>query len=418
MANQQLVNQPAPDATLAKLAKSKNDVRSLLQGPEFHAAVAQSLPRAFRPDRFVRVALSAVLRQPELLECARESLFQAFLSLSQYGIEPDGRRAHLIPFYNNNFCTCNHHRDAHARGKCAECGCGRMQSRRDVQLIIDYKGLAELVRRSGDVSYIHADVVYENDEWDYTFGSGAFLKHKPNLADRGARQIAFYSFVRLKDESEDFMVMSLAEVEKIRQRSKAANNGPWKTDYDEMGKKTVFRRHSKWLPLSPEVRQAVEHDDDDTTIEASPSSTQAFTDAFASLPVSLDQFSPSQDPNRGHDEVAGKESPKTNGESGGGQISGSRTGEPEARTAQATTSASASDPSSASDFGNIDPPPEVDELPDIADAKQGEMIRFHGANYRFSEEANAWALIDVQPQTTAQKKPESRKSGKGGGFNF
>jgi len=68
--------------------------------------------------------------------------------------------------------------------------------------------------------------------------------------------------VRLKDGSEDFLVMSREEVDKVRSRSKAGNNGPWVTDFDEMGKKTAFRRHSKWLPLSTELREVIERDDD------------------------------------------------------------------------------------------------------------------------------------------------------------
>lgn len=309
------------------------------------------------------------MRQPELLQCSKESFFRAMLDLSSYGLEPDGRRAHLIPFWNNNFCVCGHSKDSH-HGKCDECGCQRMQSRRDVQLIIDYKGLAELVRRSGDVSYIHADVVYENDEWEYSYGSNACLKHKPSLEDRGARRVAFYSFVRMKDGCEDFVVLSPSEVDKIRQRSKAANNGPWKTDYDEMGKKTAFRRHSKWLPLSPEVKEAVEHDDE--AIDVSGLGLAETMQSQAS--VSLDQFTPSQDTNRGHDAASGE----------------------------------------SSEFGNIEPPVEVDELPDVADAKEGEMVRFKGNNYRFHEEASAWRPFDAAP--TAKQQTSKRTSQKG--FNL
>ena len=57
--------------------------------------------------------------------------------------------------------------------------------------------------------------------------------------------------------------MSKDEVDSIRKRSKSSGNGPWVTDYDEMAKKTVFRRLSKWLPQSPEMQKAFDIDDAD-----------------------------------------------------------------------------------------------------------------------------------------------------------
>ncbi len=56
--------------------------------------------------------------------------------------------------------------------------------------------------------------------------------------------------------------MSKDEVEAIRKRSRSGSSGPWVTDWNEMAKKTVFRRHSKWLPLSPDLRDAIEKDED------------------------------------------------------------------------------------------------------------------------------------------------------------
>jgi recombination protein RecT len=214
--------------------ESKKDIDALLKSDQFKNAVAKALPKHMTADRFVRVALTAMMRTPKLRECTQESLFKSLLDLSMYGLEPDGRRAHLIPY--GNVCT----------------------------LILDYKGLAELVRRSGDVSYIHADVVCRGDEFDYAYGSGAFLKHKPALeGDRDPKDVfCAYSFVKLKDGSEDFVVLSRGEVEKVRERSRAGKAGPWVTDWSAMAAKTAFRRHSKWLPLSPEVRDAVEADDD------------------------------------------------------------------------------------------------------------------------------------------------------------
>ena len=72
---------------------------------------------------------------------------------------------------------------------------------------------------------------------------------------------------RMKDGTEKCDVMSMDDVEAIRKRSQAGNNGPWVTDYAEMAKKTIFRRLSKWLPLSPEIRSAAENDDDVIDIE-------------------------------------------------------------------------------------------------------------------------------------------------------
>jgi len=225
------------DEKTKELVSQKKQIRDLMEGPQFRDAVRAVLPETMRPDRFVRVCLTALVRTPDLAKCTQESLFRALLDLSMYGLEPDGRRAHLIPFGQ-------------------EC-----------QLILDYKGIAELVRRSGDVSYIHADVVYPHDEvWSYEYGTDQHLRHKPALTNRGDRIIAAYSFVKLKDGMPDFIVMNAEEVERIRLRSKAKDKGPWVTDYDEMAKKTAFRRHSKWLPLSAETREAIERDDEVTGV--------------------------------------------------------------------------------------------------------------------------------------------------------
>lgn len=209
--------------------KGSNDIRGLLLSMKSQFALA--LPKHVTPDRFTRVCLTAVNKNPKLLNCTKESLLACLMDCSQFGIEPDGRKAHLIPYGNQ--CT----------------------------LIIDYKGLVDLARRSGDIADVHADVVFENDTFEYSFGTESKLIHKPTLSTKG-KVIAAYSYVRLKDGSSSYEVMSVEEVEKIRDRSKAGKSGPWVTDWNEMAKKTVFRRHTKWLPLSSEFQEAVEKDSD------------------------------------------------------------------------------------------------------------------------------------------------------------
>jgi len=190
---------------------------------------AMVLPKHLTADRMARVALTALTKTPKLMECTQESVMSCLLDCAAMGIEPDGRRAHLIPYGNK--CT----------------------------LIIDYKGLAELALRSGLVSHIHADIICDNDTFEENLGR--VVTHKIDRRKVRGEMYAAYSHVVMKDGSESFEIMSKDEIDGIRKRSKSSGSGPWVTDYNEMAKKTVFRRHSKWLPLSPEFRDALDKDD-------------------------------------------------------------------------------------------------------------------------------------------------------------
>lgn len=226
--------------------KQQLTLRQHLEGDAFKDAVTKALPRHMTPDRFIRVALTAMNRTPKLRDCTQSSFLNALLSLSQLGLEPDGRRAHLIPYENRKLGV-------------TEC-----------QLIVDWKGLSELIYRSGIVSTLHADVVRRGDLFDYSMG--VLARHTPAYlradAPVEAGEIyAVYAMATMKDGSQKTEVMSRDEVEAIRKRSRAGQSGPWVSDWNEMAKKTAFRRLSKWLPLSPELRQAVEVDDDAIEVE-------------------------------------------------------------------------------------------------------------------------------------------------------
>jgi recombination protein RecT len=209
---------------------SAQDIKSLLTGDKFKGEVARALPTHLKPERFIRIACTALTKTPKLMGCTPQSFFNSLLTLSQLGIEPDGRRAHLIPYGT-------------------EC-----------QLIIDYKGIVELVMRNGNVSNIHADVVCEHDAFEYD--KGDIKTHKIDFRKPRGDMYAVYAICRFKDGTEKTEVMTKDDVDGIRGRSKAGKAGPWVTDYNEMAKKTVFRRLSKWLTLSPEQRDALEKDDD------------------------------------------------------------------------------------------------------------------------------------------------------------
>lgn len=227
-------------------AKPPATLRARLEGDDFRLTVAKVLPRHLTPERFVRVASTALIRTPDLMQCDQTSFFRCLLDLSQFGLEPDGRRAHLIPRWNS-------------KRNCMEC-----------TLVVDYKGLAELAYRSAVVSRIHADTVCENDDFEYD--RGEVKRHKIDFRKPRGKIYAVYAIVDFKDGSAPKAdCMSVDDVEDVRKRSGTPNKGPWVTDWAEMAKKTVFRRLSKWVPLSSEFRDAVNADEDsDRAIEIGP----------------------------------------------------------------------------------------------------------------------------------------------------
>jgi recombination protein RecT len=224
------------NTAVAPRGNQHRTIKDLLCSDQFKTQVAMALPKHCTPDRFVRVALTAMMRTPKLMGCSQESLFSCLLSLSQMGLEPDGRRAHLIPFED------------------------RKRGTTVCTLIVDYKGLAELIMRSGEVSYLHADIVCENDEFDVDMGQ--IFHHRVDYRKPRGKAYAAYATAKMRDGTTKSEVMTRDEVESIRGRSRAGQSGPWVTDWNEMAKKTVFRRLSKWLPLSPELRDRIEADDE------------------------------------------------------------------------------------------------------------------------------------------------------------
>jgi creatinine amidohydrolase/Fe(II)-dependent formamide hydrolase-like protein len=89
--------------TKAMVAKSKEQgIREIIDGDYFKHQVKKLLPKTMTPDRFVRVALNALMKTPKLMECSKESLLKCMLDLSSTGLEPDGRHAHLIPYGKTN----------------------------------------------------------------------------------------------------------------------------------------------------------------------------------------------------------------------------------------------------------------------------------------------------------------------------
>jgi recombination protein RecT len=217
-------------------ASPANTIAAYLKkmGPE----IEKALPSHMNPDRMARIALTTIRTNPKLLEASVPSLLGAVMQAAQLGLEP-GLIGHcyLVPFKN---------------GKTGQT---------DVQFIIGYKGMIDLARRSGQIENIYAHAVYSKDEFDYELGLEPKLKHKPFMdGDRG-EFVGAYAVAHFKDGGYQFEFMPKSEIDKRRKRSKAANNGPWVTDFEEMAKKTVIRHMWKYLPISVEIQQQAMQDE-------------------------------------------------------------------------------------------------------------------------------------------------------------
>ena len=227
--NQTLPN-PPPNTALAKRAAGPVDiVRSHLESPAFLYQVQMAMPRGEDGKRLIRGAITAMQKDTKIGECTQPSIFTSLLTCAQLGLSLDGREAHLVPFFSDGKMHC--------------------------QLIPDYKGLVRLVLQSGNVSHVHADVVCEADEFDYD--RGRVLKHRINLREPRGDVYAVYAFASFTGGGEKAEVMSREDVERIRARSKGKDGLPWRNDWNEMAKKTVFKRLSKWLPLSAAAQEAI-----------------------------------------------------------------------------------------------------------------------------------------------------------------
>ena len=191
--------------------------------------IKKVIPQHITPERLARTFLTACQKNPKLLQCTSQSLLKAYMDAGEIGLEPDGINAHLIPY--GTVCT----------------------------YMADYKGYIKLARLSGEVSDMTANAVYSNDEFSHEYGSNKHLKHIKTLKkDRGDR-IAAYSYVKYKDGSEDFRVLTETEIMNAKKSSKSDNI--WRDHPDAMWAKTAIRQHAKFLPRHQALQVAAMADE-------------------------------------------------------------------------------------------------------------------------------------------------------------
>ncbi len=202
--------------------------------------IKRALPSVITPERFTRMALNAITNTPELQNCSPMSFIAALMNAAQLGLEPNTPlgQAYLIPYKNK-------------KKGITEC-----------QFQIGYKGMIDLVYRNENVQTIQAQVVYENDKFEYELGLESKLRHIPALSDRG-EMVYVYALFKLQNGGYGFEVMNRQSVIAHAERYSKAYDGysPWKTDFEAMAMKTVVKKVLKFAPLKADYMRAIATDE-------------------------------------------------------------------------------------------------------------------------------------------------------------
>lgn len=225
-----------------------SDLVAVLESPKTLQEFKRALPQHLTAERFARICVTEMRKNPDLLKCSPASVLSCLIQSAQLGLEPGNGLGHayLIPFRNKHTGTF------------------------EATFIVGYKGYLALARRSGNIKRISAQVVYAGDEFDYSFGSVEYLSHKPCGDTNMASLTHGYAVAEFKDGGIQIEVMTRKQIDAIKNRGRA--NPVWNSDYSEMARKTLIRRIAKYLPLSPEMADALRYDqEDDIALPEQPS---------------------------------------------------------------------------------------------------------------------------------------------------
>lgn len=216
-----------------------DNLKATLSLPAMKEQFKSALPPHISPDKFVRVVMTAVSQNKDLVDADRNSLFASCLKSAADGLLCDGREAALTIFKDKSGSKIATYMPMTA-------------------------GILKKIRNSGELSSITAQIVYGKDSFKYYVDAdGEHINHEPNLfGDRGS-PIGVYALAKTKDGGVYIEVLTVQQVEAIKKVSRSAQYGPWSGPFEhEMWKKSAIRRLSKRLPMSTDIDATLHADDD------------------------------------------------------------------------------------------------------------------------------------------------------------
>lgn len=236
---QELMEQASAPAAKQEEVKLTRDMTIPDMVKAMMPEIKKALPTVLTPERFTRIALSALNNTPALQQCTPMSFLAALMNAAQLGLEPNTPlgQAYLIPYKNKGTLEC--------------------------QFQIGYKGLIDLAYRNGQMQTIQAQAVYENDEFFYEYGLDPKLVHRPAFSDRG-ELVYFYGIFRTVNGGYGMAVMSKADMDvyaKTYSKAFDSSYSPWKSNYEDMAKKTVIKQALKYAPIKTDFQRALSSDE-------------------------------------------------------------------------------------------------------------------------------------------------------------
>tara|TARA_Y100000996_G_scaffold281883_1_gene222447 strand:- start:227 stop:1027 length:801 start_codon:yes stop_codon:yes gene_type:complete len=194
----------------------------------------EALPRQMDVNKFISVAKLTLNKNPKLLQADKTSLMQTFMKAAQDGLYLDGREAAAVQYGNQ------------------------------VNYLPMVEGVIKLMHNSGLIKTISAEVVYENDCFEYELGSNPHVKHIPLLVGNRGNRICVYCYVQTANDGEYIEIMNMDDLDKCKQQAKGASSphSPWVKWFDQMAKKTVIHRIAKRLPKNDAISSVVRIEED------------------------------------------------------------------------------------------------------------------------------------------------------------
>lgn len=216
-----------------------------------------ALPKNISWDKFSRVVKTSVISNPDLLQADIQSLLLSCFKCAQDGLLPDGRESAFVVFNakkNNTWVKL-------------------------VQYLPMYQGILKKIRNSGELLSISTHVVYKTDNFELILGDDEHIKHMPDLdsEQNNSDALCVYCIVKTKDGGIYREIMSVKQINKIRDKSKAYTpdkNCIWSEHWEEMAKKTIIRKIAKRLPMSTDLDLQDDDYQDTIKIQTTESTSQ------------------------------------------------------------------------------------------------------------------------------------------------